>query len=611
MPKTKDSSLLLLNIEQALSLLSETLRLPVGRHDVLALIQLNVLIDLKAENDSDAALLPDELGQYGATVRLTRSAGETETLLTYANLVEPSAVSADELVDGWLVLQVHSYLTIKMPRARFRPYEYQLFMKQMRADLHTPAIAEEAHAEHSESAEDVSFSSKSAELAALAASRWRNISKQANEASDLERRVTPSIYGVKTRLLPLVTSVVSDLRSANSVVCDLMSGSGILSRRFASVSNVFSNDANSYGKVLAHSLTANLAAHDVERLATRLRSRMVSNMDAIEKLYGEHLLEENHLLHEARTPAAMERYEAFTRRVPSFFGNLVDGDSDVDTSNLAPIRSAIAVRRGRPDTFPFVLATAYWANVHFGLRQAAILDSIRYAIEGESDALKVILLGVLIQAAMLCASGPHFAQPFRPRGPRQFKSLMDKRLKRLDAEFFSILSQRRLLPAPTYQIESATKLNWREALQCFTRALNGRSGVVYADPPYTSVQYSRYYHVLNVLIDYDYPVCSGPGICPDLEYRFSSRFEFKAGPAKKELIELIRQCAGARVDIALSYSKSGSVTVRDIIAELKTSYRNVEIYQSNIQHHTQGRASSPTRLRTVEYVLTGRTSLNL
>src|SRR6202795_4643250 len=76
------------------------------------------------------------------------------------------------------------------------------------------------------------------------------------------------------------------------------------------------------------------------------------------------------------------------------------------------------------------------------LRQAVLLDSLRYAIEAEATPVKTILRGVLIQAALLCASGPHFAQPFRPKGPSQFRALIDKRSRRLDAEFFAILSRR-------------------------------------------------------------------------------------------------------------------------------------------------------------------------
>lgn len=28
---------------------------------------------------------------------------------------------------------------------------------------------------------------------------------------------------------------------------------------------------------------------------------------------------------------------------------------------------------------------------------------------------------------------------------------------------------------------------------------------IYADPPYTDMQYSRYYHLLNIVAKYDYP----------------------------------------------------------------------------------------------------------
>lgn len=36
--------------------------------------------------------------------------------------------------------------------------------------------------------------------------------------------------------------------------------------------------------------------------------------------------------------------------------------------------------------------------------------------------------------------------------------------------------------------------------------------LVYADPPYTSDQYSRYYHIYETLILYDYPAARGRGL---------------------------------------------------------------------------------------------------
>jgi adenine-specific DNA-methyltransferase len=42
-----------------------------------------------------------------------------------------------------------------------------------------------------------------------------------------------------------------------------------------------------------------------------------------------------------------------------------------------------------------------------------------------------------------------------------------------------------------------------------------KPSVIYADPPYTSDQYSRYYHLYETLILYDYPVVSGKGLYVD------------------------------------------------------------------------------------------------
>jgi hypothetical protein len=264
----------------------------------------------------------------------------------------------------------------------------------------------------------------------------------------------------------------------------------------------------------------------------------------------------------------------------------------------------IARRRTEPRAFPYVLATAYWANVHFGLRQSILLDSLRFAAEAESEPVRQIVLAALMQAALLCASGPHFAQPFTPKGLAQYKALVDKRSKRLDAEFFGVLSQYGSTRA-AHPLLAATRQNWRDALRTFSQVAGARPGLVYVDPPYTQVQYSRYYHVLNVLVEYDYPPCSGPGRCPERNYRFSSRFEYKPGAAKRELRHLIAECSAAGFDVALSYSRSGAITIADIVAMLQEHYSTLELFQANIRHHTQGKAAPRGRLETVEYVLVG------
>ena len=88
------------------------------------------------------------------------------------------------------------------------------------------------------------------------------------------------------------------------------------------------------------------------------------------------------------------------------------------------LRDLILSRRADPGSFPFILATSYWANVHFGLRQAILLDSLRYAMEAESEPIREVALAALMQAALLCASGPHFAQPLSRKAWSNTKLLL-------------------------------------------------------------------------------------------------------------------------------------------------------------------------------------------
>jgi hypothetical protein len=597
----------LCSFSEARKLLAEHLKIHIRDSDISQLVDLKIVVNF-ADASNGVKLLADEVTSYGAKIDWEPASATRQPEDTLFKFDPPRAdpQGSDRVTGGQLVFTIRDDFSVKFAADTFRPYEYQLFRREFRRIQNDPFRS--AYPLKSHMLGGPTFVSPSVSLRELAISAWRRVAENNADATDDERRITPSIYGVKTRLLPMIASVIGSLAQPGSVVCDLMSGSGIVTRSLSKTHSLFSNDANSYGRVLALSLTAELDKGEVTALVARLKSRMLYNMAGIEKLYSRSLVEEHELLHSARTPATLDRYRSFCDRTPRFSGSLADEGGDL-SPNRAELESVIGIRRGRPRTFPFILATAYWANVHFGLRQCVLLDSIRYAIEYEKDAFKTLLLGILLQAALLCASGPHFAQPFKPKGPRQFKSLIEKRARRIDAEFYSLLTRRSIVPASPQPVIEATKLNWREALQTFASILEGRRGVVYADPPYTSVQYSRYYHVLNVLVDYDYPVCSGPGICPVREYRFSSRFEFKAGPARAELRELIRQCARSDFDLALSYSKSGAVTIADLIAEFQACYKQVEIFQAGIKHHPQGKATLPGRLNTVEYLIVGQKPL--
>ena len=86
---------------------------------------------------------------------------------------------------------------------------------------------------------------------------------------------------------------------------------------------------------------------------------------------------------------------------------------------------------------------------------------------------------------------------------------------------------------------------------------NQKIKLIYADPPYTDMQYSRYYHLLNVAAQYNYP---NPTIIHGkytkglyTEGRNQSKLS-KKSTAKDVLQKLFEFCYEHKIILALSYA---------------------------------------------------------
>lgn len=255
--------------------------------------------------------------------------------------------------------------------------------------------------------------------------------------------------------------------------------------------------------------------------------------------------------------------------------------------------------------------TSTYANAYFSLTQSAEIDSIRCAI----DTLRG--RGVLTQREFewgLLALGHaslrvanttgHFAQFLTPsaknfhRVAQQFgRSVLDQWIASLDS----------LKPAGTSEWRS---LNYATRSDCDSllkslRATNG-VGVVYCDPPYTDDQYSRYYHVWETLVLYDYPTVTGAGLYrPD---RFTTPFSLrsKVGEAFRQLVE---EVASTGADLVLSYPSNG--LLHDVggnpIDALQVAYPNARlIAEIDFSHSTMGASKGSATANVSECLYLGR-----
>ena len=137
---------------------------------------------------------------------------------------------------------------------------------------------------------------------------------------------------------------------------------------------------------------------------------------------------------------------------------------------------------------------------------------------------------------------------------------------------------------------TVTSLDYLECLDF----LNKRD-TVYADPPYGFVHYSRFYHILETLVKYDYPIIEHKGRYRN--DRHQSPFCKKTGVrmAFKNLFEKIKK---KELNLVLSYSNNGMISLEEIQQIAKNVFNkkySISIKTLEHLHSTMGRKEDKSR----------------
>lgn len=181
-------------------------------------------------------------------------------------------------------------------------------------------------------------------------------------------------------------------------------------------------------------------------------------------------------------------------------------------SEIASIARSIDLGAAYP------LSKAY-GGYYYSPWQAVWIDALRASLPG-SDGVRNVALAALIQAASRCAASPgHTAQPFKPNET---------------AGRFLIEAWQRDLPAivrarvADIAPRKALKKGRAYCMDANDLAGEARPGdLVFLDPPYSGVHYSRFYHVLESVARGHVGEISGAGRYPDASERPISDYSIK------------------------------------------------------------------------------------
>lgn len=300
--------------------------------------------------------------------------------------------------------------------------------------------------------------------------------------------------GSKRELLDFIISSINDLDIESNWFCDLFSGTSVVGCSLKDEYNVQINDIQIYTSIFANTYLPNINKLINSTELEKIKDRVLFYVDEFYRKYPDLIFDYN----------SIDNYEKLTKL-------------EIQQQNLIYSNFEIG----------FHLFVKYYSGTYWSYTQCVWIDSIRAVAEeykGKSD-YYIILSSLIYAMSYTSQSTGHFAQ-FRDVTESNMHDIMLYRIRDIwtyfEKKFLEILNMVDVEATNRYTI---TTLDYLDCLR-----LIERNTIVYADPPYSSVHYSRFYHAIETLIRYDYP---------NVKYKGRYREDRHQSPFGKKTLSLI------------------------------------------------------------------------
>lgn len=351
-------------------------------------------------------------------------------------------------------------------------------------------------------------------------SKWENGQAQPSEkhmtklksiSIDEQMKVVPfrpiQYLGSKLKLLTAIEVLLEQVAKEGRF-CDLFAGSGVVSSYMANKHNVTACDIQEYSAILTSSLL-HRSTLDHQGMAMFLKKvndtfmlidkSIVSLIEYEELLLDKASNGDSDLLVNFSTCASLYTTKVNPIQIENEDAKLKSLISDV--ISLKDIES---------------LQTLYlYGGVYFSYRQALLIDLVRQSADKlkNADDRSIVISSLLSACSEIVNTvGKQFAQPMKLTNTKgEIKKLQLSRtiqnksfdvLGKINKAFISFLSaQQHISKSDNHEVICSDVFD-------FLENYDKEVGCFYADPPYTTDHYSRFYHVLETIALYDSPSLS-------------------------------------------------------------------------------------------------------
>lgn len=410
--------------------------------------------------------------------------------------------------------------------------------------------------------------------------------------------------GSKKNLLNFIYDNASKYINPNKAVLDICSGTCSVGYSLKKYHTVYANDSELYASIIADALLNFKKQIAWDDIADEFNSNYEFNYNKVYNIYSSYIKQENDFIDKLDTRSLINLYEEFpviwSGKEFNYYANKIKTIKDL---------------REYKDDIPYMLFTTYYSTTYFGISQSMEIDSIRYSIQFIQDNnLKNMLYSSLYFAMKECvfSKDGHMAQPLDLKLNEsklvkvKSKSIYDNFMKKVN-EFYSeefVVSDRN---------NKVFNLEMKKVIQL--EDIKNEVGFIYIDPPYTDMQYSRYYHLLNTVTLYDYDDIShsrgslSKGLYREKRYQSPLSQKSKAKGYTKELFEF---CKKNNINLGFSFAyprnpesqptNRYTMDISDIIDMAKMSFgeANVEVMTEEYQHSNNRNSSTK---KVLEYLI--------
>ncbi len=382
--------------------------------------------------------------------------------------------------------------------------------------------------------------------------------------------------GSKKPIINYVTSAINEIHCQGEWVCDLFAGSCSISAALRRRYNFISNDIQNYSRILAHTYFSDLSSYNSEELIEQIDTIVSKHLSWFEENYNDFFFDYS----KVDTIEEYQRIELSQRALYT--------DENFETD--------------------FHLFTKYYSGTYWSFEQCVWIDALRKTAEHFHDApvYYAILSSIMFAMSYSTQSTGHFAQYRDGNTDEAVNNIIYYRQKSLYDLFKKKLKELvQSLDNSLKELEPTT-LSFEECL-----ANIPEKSTVYADPPYAPVHYSRFYHALETLIKYDYPVIDYKGRYRSDRHQSPFSQKSKALQAFETMfLAIIKKSA----QMVLSYSASGVVLIEELIALSKDKFEGSDYYiivrTLDHKHSTLGRFEDHER-EVIEYLIIAKLKQNV